>query len=34
MKPSTALDLQRTAVREIVARFRISNPRVFGSVLL
>ncbi len=34
MKPSTALDQQRAAVREIVGRFRISNPRVFGSVLL
>jgi predicted nucleotidyltransferase len=34
MKPSTALDLQRTAVREVVSRFRTSNPRVFGSVLL
>ena len=34
MRPSTALDLQRTAVREVVGRFRISNPRVFGSVLM
>jgi predicted nucleotidyltransferase len=34
MKPSTALDLQRAAVREVVSRFRTSNPRVFGSVLL
>ncbi|MGF6128041.1 putative nucleotidyltransferase [Pseudomonas frederiksbergensis] len=34
MKPSTALDLQRAAVREVVSRFRTSNPRVFGSALL
>ncbi|MBK5409661.1 MULTISPECIES: nucleotidyltransferase family protein [Pseudomonas] len=34
MKPSTALDLKRVAVREVVGRFRTSNPRVFGSVLL
>ena len=33
MRPSTALDLQRAAVREVVSRFRSSNPRVFGSVL-
>lgn len=34
MKPSTALDLKRAAVRETVGRFRTSNPRVFGSALL
>lgn len=34
MKPSAALDLQRAAVREVVGRFRTSNPRVFGSALL
>ncbi|MBZ9781782.1 nucleotidyltransferase family protein [Pseudomonas sp. REP124] len=33
MRPSIALDLQRAAVREVVSRFRTSNPRVFGSVL-
>ncbi len=33
MKPSTALDLQRAAVREAVSRFHAANPRVFGSVL-
>ncbi|MBK6714516.1 MAG: nucleotidyltransferase family protein [Burkholderiales bacterium] len=33
MLPSTALDLQRAAVREVVDRFRAGNPRVFGSVL-
>ncbi len=34
MKPSTALDHKRAAVREVVGRFHTSNPRVFGSVLL
>ena len=33
MKPSAALDLKRSAVRDIVGRFRVANPRVFGSVL-
>lgn len=33
MRPSAALDLKRTAVREAVSRFRTANPRVFGSVL-
>jgi predicted nucleotidyltransferase len=33
MKPSTALALNRDAVREAMSRFRASNPRVFGSVL-
>ena len=33
MKPSTALDRNRPAVREAVGRFRTANPRVFGSVL-
>jgi predicted nucleotidyltransferase len=33
MKPSTALALNRTAVREAVGRYRSANPRVFGSVL-
>ena len=33
MKPSTALDLKRPAVRDAPSRFRASNPRVFGSVL-
>ena len=34
MKPSTALDLQRVAIREVVGRFRVANPRVFGSAAL
>lgn len=33
MKPSTALELKRDAVREAVGRFRAANPRVFGSVV-
>lgn len=33
MRPSVALDLQRTAVREAVGRFRTANPRAFGSAL-
>lgn len=34
MKPSTALNMQRSAVREVIGRFRVANPRVFGSALL
>ena len=33
MRPSVALDMKRSAVREAVVRFRTANPRVFGSVL-
>ena len=33
MKPSVALDLKRTAVREATSRFLAANPRIFGSVL-
>jgi predicted nucleotidyltransferase len=33
MKPSAALALKRTAVREAMERFRTTNPRVFGSVV-
>lgn len=33
MRPSIALELRRTAIREVVSRFRTANPRVFGSVL-
>ncbi|MCP5369038.1 MAG: nucleotidyltransferase family protein [Hyphomicrobiales bacterium] len=33
MKPSTALDRHRTAIREMMAQFRAVNPRVFGSVV-
>ncbi len=33
MRPSFALGLNKNAVREAVDRFRVSNPRIFGSVL-
>lgn len=33
MRPSVVLEMKRSAVREIVNRFRAANPRVFGSVL-
>ena len=33
MRPSVALDMKRSAVREAAGRFRAVNPRVFGSVL-
>lgn len=33
MRPSLALDLKRSVVREAASRFRVANPRVFGSVL-
>lgn len=33
MKPSVALELKRSAVREAKGRYRAANPRVFGSVL-
>lgn len=33
MRPSVALDMKRSAVREAVSRHRATNPRVFGSVL-
>lgn len=33
MRPSVVLELKRTAVREAAARFRLGNPRIFGSVL-
>ena len=33
MRPSVVLDMKRSAVREAVNRFRVANPRIFGSVL-
>ncbi len=33
MKPSTALAAQRNAIRALTGRYRVTNPRVFGSVL-
>lgn len=32
MKPSIALNANRAAIRAIVLKYRVSNPRVFGSV--
>jgi uncharacterized protein len=32
MKPSAALDANRSAVHEAARRYRTANPRVFGSV--
>jgi predicted nucleotidyltransferase len=33
MRPSVALDMKRSEVRGATGRFRVANPRVFGSVL-
>ncbi|TWI09551.1 nucleotidyltransferase family protein [Aerolutibacter ruishenii] len=33
MKPSAVLDNHRVAIRLAAHRFRVANPRVFGSVL-
>ena len=33
MKPSVALELKRSAVREATGRYHATNPLVFGSVL-
>ena len=33
MRPSVVLNLKRNAVREVVGRYRTTNPRIFGSVL-
>lgn len=33
MRPSAALDLKRSAIREAAGRCRVANPRIFGSVL-
>ena len=32
MRPSITLDANRDAVRDLIGRFRATNPRVFGSV--
>lgn len=34
MRPSVAIEHKRAAVLEAVQRFRVTNPRIFGSVLL
>ena len=33
MRPSVVLDANRIAMRDAVARYRATNPRIFGSVL-
>ena len=33
MRPSVALEMNRSAVRAAASRFRVENVRVFGSVL-
>jgi predicted nucleotidyltransferase len=33
MRPSLALERKRSAIRKAVTRFRVTNPRVFGSML-
>ncbi|TWT17525.1 nucleotidyltransferase family protein [Luteimonas marina] len=33
MRPSAVLHMKRSAVREAARRFRVTNPRVFGSIL-
>ncbi len=34
MKPSVALEQHRNAIKSVIARFPVTNPRVFGSVIL
>jgi hypothetical protein len=34
MRPSQVLELKRSAIREAASRYRVANPRVFGSVVL
>lgn len=33
MKPSAILELRRADIRAAANRFRVANPRIFGSVL-
>ena len=33
MKPTDALNLKRSEVRQVIKNFRVTNARVFGSVL-
>jgi predicted nucleotidyltransferase len=33
VRPSVELDFKRSAIREAASRFRVTNSRVFGSVL-
>ena len=32
MKPSTAFEQNRDAIKAVIARYPVGNPRVFGSV--
>ena len=32
MKPSETLEMHREMIREILSRYPVSNPRIFGSV--
>ncbi|MCQ0990093.1 nucleotidyltransferase family protein [Jiella marina] len=32
MKPSEALEKHRETIREVLSRYPVSNPRIFGSV--
>lgn len=33
MRPSAVVDVKRSAIREVAGRYRVANPRIFGSVL-
>lgn len=33
MKPSEALETKREALRQLISRYDVSRPRIFGSVL-
>ena len=33
MRPSDVFEKNRVLIREVAARYRVANPRVFGSVL-
>lgn len=32
MRPSESLSLHRTEILEVLSRYRVENPRVFGSI--
>lgn len=34
MKPSEALMIHRAALRQLVSRYNVTRPRVYGSVLM
>jgi len=33
MRPSEVFEQNRALIREVAARYRVANPRIFGSVL-